>query len=74
MKLSAFDKGMLDGSETSPLTRVVVFIKLWFYKGKTILSSKTDVSWKPDLKHMSPWYKYQDKIILCEMIKGDESL
>ena len=44
MMLSAFDKGMLDGSEISPLTRVVVFIKLRFYKGKTVLSLKTDVS------------------------------
>ena len=44
MMLSAFDKGMSDGLETSPLTRVVVFIELWFYKDKIVLSSKTNVS------------------------------
>ena len=54
MMLSAFDKGMSDGFETSPLAWMVVFIELWFYKDKTILSLKTDVSRKPDLKHMSP--------------------
>ena len=44
MILSVFDKGMSDGSETSPLIQVVVFIELWFYKDKTVLSSKTNVS------------------------------
>ena len=44
LMLSAFDKGMSDGSKTSSLTRVVVFIKPWFYKGKIVLSLKTDVS------------------------------
>ena len=44
MMLSAFDKGMSEGSETSPFTWAVVFIELLFYKDKTILSSKTNVS------------------------------
>ena len=44
MMLSAFDKGMSDGSEIDLLTRVVIFIELWFYKDKTVLSSKTNVS------------------------------
>ena len=44
MMLSAFDKGMSDEKETNPFTRVVIFIELWFYKDKTILSSKTYVS------------------------------
>ena len=44
MMLSASDKDISDGSETNPLTLVVVFIKLQFYKDKTVLISKTDVS------------------------------
>ena len=54
MMLSAFYKGMSDGFKTSPLIQVVVFIKPWFYKDKIVLSSQKDVSYKPDLKQMSP--------------------
>ena len=44
MILSAFNKGMSDEFETNPLTRGGFFIELWFYKDKTVLSLKKDVS------------------------------